>query len=123
VQREASSIVTAHAQRAVAEMRSAYPVRNYGRLSNRGRLVRGLRIDTRSDFAATSVIVRNGAPHAYLFEHGTATRHTASGISRGAARPGKVFIPIAVRQKTAMVAALMQLIERQGFSVNRPMAA
>lgn len=123
VQREASVIVTDHAQRAIAEMQTAYPVRTYGRLRNRGLLARSLRLDTRHDSASSSAIVRNRAPHAYLFEHGTATRHTALGKTRGAARPGKVFIPIAVRHKTAMTHALMDLIERQGFTVNRRQAA
>jgi len=69
------------------------------------------------------VILRNHARHAYLFEHGTAVRHTASGISRGAARPGKVFIPIAVRHKTEMTEELMRLLERQGFHITHGQAA
>ena len=123
MQREASVIVTAHAQRAVEEMRATYPVRNYGLARQRGALVRGLRVDRNLDNFSSSVIVRNRARHAYLFEHGTATRHTAAGISRGAARPGKVFIPIAVRHRTAMTEALIRLVERQGFQVDRRMAA
>src|SRR4029450_2066051 len=123
VQREASVIVTGHAQRAVEEMRATYPVRTYGLARNRGALLPGLRTDTRPDTVSSSAIVRNRAPHAYLFEHGTATRHTAAGISRGAARPGKVFIPIAVRHKTALTRDLIRLLERQGFQVTQSMAA
>jgi hypothetical protein len=123
VQREASVIVTDHARAAMTAMQAAYPVRTYGRLSNRGALLRGLRLESRTDAVSSSAILRNRAPHAYLFEHGTATRHTAAGISRGAMPPGRVFIPIAVREKTAMRNDLIALLERQGFTVNRQEAA
>lgn len=124
VRKEASRIVTGHAQRAMSEMQTAYPIRNYGRLRNRGRLQASLKIETRSDNFSSAAILRNRAPHAYLFEHGTAARHTAQGISRGAARPGRVFIPIAVDHKELMIADLMDLIEASGpFRINRAQAA
>ena len=61
------------------------------------------------------------APHAHLFEFGTAQRRWKSGKSTGAAPapPQKIFIPIAVRKRKHMTEELIDVVEGMGLKVTR----
>jgi len=116
--RESAAIVLARAEAARDAMAALYPVRDYGRLSGRGNLQKGLRVDTSSDFASASALVRNTAKHAYIFENGTSPRRWANGKSTGSMAPGRVFIPTAIKHRRAMVAELIALVRSAGFEVS-----
>jgi hypothetical protein len=115
---EATSILAAHAEEAYRQIYDKYPVREYGRKRGRGNLRRGLTLRNYTDRFSVFAVLRNTANHAYIYEHGTEMRHTARGQSRGAMPPGRVFIPIALRQKRIAVEALKELVRRHGFAVN-----
>lgn len=59
------------------------------------------------------------APHAHLFEFGTAQRRWTSGKSTGAAPPQKVLIPIAIRKRKHMTEELIDVVEGMGLKVTR----
>jgi len=117
---EAGVIVQAQAEAAMREMDLKYAEHEWT-----GALRRGL-IMTR-DFTQTRFgvrwIVRNRAPHAYWAEYGTEMRETIgrksvrAGVSRGRMAPLKIFIPIAMRRRRLMVAALTALLRRVGLIV------
>lgn len=112
---EAGAIVIAHAEFAKQEIQASYPE------GPTGNLKRGVTIEKQQagPFAAVA-IVRSRAPHATIYEKGTAQRRTAGGANRGsmpAAPPSQQFIPIAIRARRRMVAALIQLLQRAGLVV------
>lgn len=106
---DASAIVFAHADGALGEIRDAYPTRT-------GNLRKGLRrtVNAVGRFGA-GALVKNVAPHAWIFEHGTQARHTAIGANRGAMPAGRVFIPIVMRWRRKMYLQLAALLERHGL--------
>jgi hypothetical protein len=61
--------------------------------------------------------VISGARHANIYEHGTASRQTALGYNRGAARPGHVFAPTMERSQRTVYERLMALLQRVGLKV------
>lgn len=108
---EASRIVTDAAELAKAAIVQGYPIRS-GSLRNHVTL---------SHFSggrySAGALVKNTAPHAWIFENGTQARHTAIGADRGAMPPGHVFIPAAVRHRRGMYAQLRAMLERHGLQV------
>lgn len=119
---EARNIVESAASAAMAEMEQKYPIslgqKRRGRFVPGGALRKGLRITyhTDSEFGAWAT-VRNIAPHASLFENGTELRKTAKGYERGQTKPGRVFIPTAIKHRRKMNRALMAMMERHGLKV------
>jgi hypothetical protein len=109
--REASVIVHAQAEAAAREIAGAYPFHT-------GNLRDHLRVDVAGDAVSATARVRNTARHAWIFEHGTAARHWASGKSTGRMPEGRVFIPIAMQRRRIMLAALIDLVERSGLHVS-----
>ena len=118
---EATTLIHATASEALGEMRAAYPE------GPRGRLKKGLKVAFRQegDFGAAGVVT-NTSPHAFIFENGTQARYVSTlplgraknfGYRRGAMPPGRVFIPIAMRRRRAMYAALTEVVRRAGFQV------
>lgn len=73
--------------------------------------------ESSSRFAAVSRVLST-SPHAYIFENGTQLRYTKAGTARGAMPPFRVFIPISMRARKAMVEKLIGLVRRQGLKVN-----
>jgi hypothetical protein len=106
---EAGPIVTGAAEAAQSDASAAYPA---------GGLRDGLALVTEDGgrFGA-AVTVKNRAPHAWLFEYGTATRHTSLGWNRGAMPPGKVFVPAMERARRAMYDRLRELLRAAGLTV------
>jgi Bacteriophage HK97-gp10, putative tail-component len=108
---EAAELIRAAADGVAAEIVAAYPERT-------GNLRRGVRVTHETSRFGAASTVRNHAPHAYIFEVGTVARKTAIGAPRGVMRPGKVFIPRAVRARRALYAAQIALLRRAGFEVS-----
>ena len=131
---EAASVIHDAATGALEEIRAAYPE------GPKGNLKKGLKLTLRVsgsgpggditpgmgvEFGAAG-IVKNSAKHAWIFEHGTQARYVSElppgrvknfGYRRGAMPPGRVFIPIVVRRRRAMYAALSDVVRKLGFSV------
>jgi hypothetical protein len=96
--------IIADAARAQAQaMASAYPVGPTGNLRE------GVSSERTTPFRH---IVRNRAPHAHLYEHGTGTRRTRKGWHRGAMPAQHVWIPSAVRERTQMEDDLQALMDQ-----------
>jgi hypothetical protein len=126
---EAADIVLAHADRAQQEITAGYPIRSSNlhptpRRKSKwfppGNLhARVVTLKNRS-LISTAAIVQSRAPHAWLFENGSATRRTDRGSNRGkmpAAPMSQRMIPKVIRIRARMVAALIALVERAGFEV------
>jgi hypothetical protein len=111
---EANGIVNAHADAAQAAIAAQYP-------EGSGRLM-GLRhnLSIKSSYSAFGVTARliNRSPIAWIYENGTELRHTDLGINRGRMPAAKVFIPTVIRERRAMIADLVALVERAGLSVH-----
>lgn len=110
---EASHIVEATANAAAVEIRSGYAAHVVT-----GQLQGGV-VVTHADAGKYSAgaIVKNTAPHAVIFEHGTRARHTDRGVNRGAMPAGNVFIPAIVKARRRMYEQLRALLERHGLIV------
>jgi hypothetical protein len=120
---ESAVIVMAHAEAAKQEMAAKYPIGPKRKGHTPGALIRGLTIDRRVAVYTASAILRNRAPHAYIYEHGSEMRYTDTGVERGKMPPGRVFIPIAVRHRQIMTYALIDLVRRAGFTVSEAQVA
>jgi hypothetical protein len=109
---EARHEVIGAANGAAASVKAAYPV-------DEGRLRDGVQVlqDAPGPFGEGAV-VKNTAPHAYLFEHGTQARRNARGQNRGAMPPGRVFIPRIMRARQLMYERLKAIVARKGLSVS-----
>jgi hypothetical protein len=106
---EAAKIVHGAAEAADAEIYAAYP-------EVTGTLKRGLTIDRTEESWMTSAILKDRAPHAYIFEKGTEPRTTKQGWRRGAARAGRIFIPRAQKHRERMKHELIALVRSLGFT-------
>jgi len=120
---EATVIVEDSAKAAKEEMAAKYPIslgrKRRGRFIPGGQLRKGLKLEYRggqTPFGAW-VTVRNTAPHANIFENGTELRTTATGAERGSAKPGRVFVPIAIKHRRRMNRQLMRMLESHGLLV------
>jgi hypothetical protein len=117
---EAAGIIHETATGALEEIRAGYPE------GRRGGLKRGLKSTFSTSDFGTAGVVKNSSPHAFIFEQGTQARYIQTlplgraknfGYRRGAMPPGRVFIPIAIRRRRAMYAALTEVVRRAGFQV------
>jgi hypothetical protein len=71
-----------------------------------------------SPYGAIGRVV-SGAPHAYIYETGTASRQTDLGYDRGA-MPGKhIFIPTMIEHRRKLEDALADMLRRFGLQVER----
>ena len=121
---EAAPIVEKAAAEALVEARAGYERRPALRpgesrtFRGTGNLVSGLRIrPLASTTSGVLVQLVNVAPHAGLYENGTAARRTALGHFRGSMPPGHVFLPAVYRARTRMVQRLIELLTREGFTL------
>lgn len=109
---EANVIAFAHAQLAKQQIQAAYPQGKTGNLRH------GVTVTRADQRFSARAIVRSRAKHAHLFEYGTKTRKTKAGWNRGRmpeAPPTQAMIPIVIRQRRAMVRALIDLVRRSGL--------
>jgi hypothetical protein len=99
------------ADQAAAEIRAAYPT------GKTGNLKKGVKV-TKGDGGrfGTVYVVRNVAPHAFIYENGTQVRHF-KGASRGAMPPGRVFVPIIARRRRRMDTDLIAMVNNTGLVV------
>jgi Bacteriophage HK97-gp10, putative tail-component len=96
----AEPILLAHARRAETALHAAYPFIT-------GALRDGVRIVKREARGIAALFtVRSDAPHAHLYEFGTA--HT---------RPHAAFLPITEEQRRAAVRDVAAMVERTGLQV------
>jgi hypothetical protein len=108
----AQDVVQAHADAADGAIRAAYP------RGATGHLQAGLSEARETSAFGTRVRLKNTAKHAWIFENGTELRHTNLGANRGRMPAGKVFIPIVIRERRAMVEDLVAIVERAGLKVH-----
>lgn len=117
---EATAIAKLAASEAYAEARSGYPEQSRTERGT-GHLAAGLAIRERETTSKYGVAVQlvNRAPHALIYENGTAARYTHRRFraSRGSMPPGRVFVPAAVRARSRMYERLIALIVSKGFTV------
>jgi len=109
---DSDPIVSSAANGAAADIRAGYPTRT----GNLKKNVFVSRLDKGKDFRG--YIVKNTAPHAFIFENGTQARHTAIGANRGAMPPGHVFVPAVIRRRRQMYEQLKALLVRYGLVVS-----
>jgi hypothetical protein len=108
---EAQEIVVANANAAANDIRSGYPHGPTGNLRSHVTVAQ-----TRSRVTTTAK-VSSRAPHANIFERGTANRVTNKGWNRGRMpQPpaSERMIPKVARQRRIMVEALKALVLRHG---------
>lgn len=108
---DSQPIVDSSAENVAAEIRAGYP-RKTGRLANGVHTAPASTTET-----AAQARVVNEAPHAFIYEHGTAARHDALGRNRGMMRPGNVFIPRMIRARRAMFDRIGTVMTRYGLTV------
>jgi hypothetical protein len=104
---EAGKIIEAAGNRAVLDLRRAYPVVT-------GHLRDGVEVTHTRSRAGARAVVRSRAPHAWLYEHGVAGRKVGKGLNR---RPTFVFMKTMSRIRKEMYDAFQALLERHGLRV------
>jgi len=106
---EANAILLESAQAAKAEISAAYPD------TGTGNLRRGLVLTPARGRLFAGAILRNRAPHAWIYEHGTKLRRLLghgmyrAGTERGASPAHNTFHPIAEAHQRAAVRAIVDL--------------
>lgn len=104
------AILNKHATDAAAEIVAAYP------MGPTGNLKAGVKVRQRNMGMKVHKTVTNRAPHAWLYEHGSQTRQSASGAATPLP-PHPTFIPIAIRHRRAAEAEIKAALEKQGARV------
>ena len=95
----AGAIIAQHAQEAYTDIRAGYPVVT-------GTLRDGLTLrETSRSAMAPSWTLENPVFYAKIFESGSAS------VAGGTAGPGRVFVPISIRKRRAMRAAIVELLQ------------
>jgi hypothetical protein len=108
---EAGAIVNRAADDVEAQIKADYHTRS-------GAMVRGVKKKKKSiGQFGVMVQVSSTAYHAWMVENGTAARHTAKGVPRGAAEPKHVVIPAAERRRPQMYDELKAMIAKEGLTV------
>lgn len=104
--------VTSAAQAAATRIRDGYPKRT-------GNLRNGVKVTIQySGGTGVLAIVKNSAPHAWMFENGTQVRHTKIGADRGSMPAGHVFVPNAQQERRAMYQDLKAIVASEGLEVS-----
>jgi hypothetical protein len=107
---EASHLVDAAGNRAVLDLKRAYPVVT-------GNLWDGVEVTFTTSGVSTRARVRSRAPHAHLYEYGTEARHTALGLNRGRMKPTHLFGRTMSNVRRELFDQLRALLERHGLRV------
>jgi len=106
---EGREIVRGHIEDAESTIRASYAGHRRS-----GNLEKGLFTNLKESRFGTTAVLKNRAPHSYLFEVGTELDR-AGGTGRMPA--AKIFIPTVMRARRAMMADLVALLERHGLRV------
>ena len=126
---EAREVVSNAATDAMRETVNAYPIRttNVNPGIHRkttyfppGNLRRRVTIVNKSNNASALSVVRSAAPHAHLFEDGTARRTNSKGANRGSmpkAPLSELMIPKVIRIRRRMYEQLIAIVRAAGFVV------
>jgi hypothetical protein len=104
---EANAILLESAQAAKAEISAAYPVKT-------GNLRRGLVLMPARGRLFAGAILRQRAPHGWIYENGTKPRFNKAGAYRGFMEERPTFHPIAEAHQRAAVAAIIALERAHG---------
>jgi len=110
---EAEAIVEHYAEITASSIRQAYPI------GDTGKLRRGVKIQVLKRRFVAGRTVRSTSPAAHLWEFGTQNRVTRQGWRRGRmpAHKPEGLVAIAVRNRRAMVEALIAMLQKQPFEV------
>jgi hypothetical protein len=114
---EATHIIEASANRAVADMKANYPYRS-GDLRDHVE-----QTDAITSALGVSVTIKNTSKEAWWFEYGTQARHTDIGANRGAMPAVPVFVPAMEQNRREMYDAFGDLLTRNGLEVTGDAAA
>ncbi len=128
---EAAAVVRAVATQDAQETKSDYPIRQTGTSPGYrrktpyyppGNLRKGVTVSDKSTRVSAHFVVRSGAPHAWLFEHGTEgrNRQARNGANRGAMPPApdsEKMVVKAIRSRQRMVKQLIEIVKAAGFEV------
>lgn len=109
---KAGQVVQATARQMGQELQLNYP------RGKTGNLKRGVRVTFDVSNVSTRGVVRSAAPHAHLFENGTARRQTTRGANRGAMPKGptdELVAPRASRARKRMVEQLIAIVHEAGL--------
>src|SRR5262245_11367566 len=119
---DAIDIVNNAAEGAKAEIAAGY---HRGKTGN---LIAGLTIIQRAGFNKTVRELRNKAPHAWLWDHGSPLRHDTTvkanrerntGAKWGKSAPPCTFIKGVIKWRAWMYDRLTEMLESHGVTVNR----
>ena len=111
--RDAGPIVHAAAEETGRSIRATYEAHR-----KTGNLAEHVAIDIAGDAVSATARVRSTAKHAWLFERGSGPRRWAkNGKATGVMPATPTLVPIAVRRRSIMVAALVDLVEKAGLTV------
>jgi hypothetical protein len=108
--RDAEAIVTEYVEGAQAAIAAAYP-------SEAAALAERVTHTIAVDGYQIAASVRNPHPLAWIYDHGTMTRHTEAGVDRGAEGPKHIFVPIAYEWAREEYLALSAMLQGFGFIV------
>jgi hypothetical protein len=107
---EAEAIVTAHVTGAEADIKNAYP-------STAPALAAAMTHHLDREAYHIDAEVVNPHPLAWIYDHGTMLRHTATGAPRGGEGPHHIFVPRAYDWARRQYLELSGLLERYDFVV------
>lgn len=115
---EGGAIVEAHARAADNAIAQSYPIGKTGNLAG------GMRVTINANGRyGTGALIKNAAPHAWFYEHGTVkreyeTQRNKKRKSVGRMPPHPVFIPIMQDFRDLMYEELAHMLVRYGFAVS-----
>jgi hypothetical protein len=120
---DAKTIVLSHGDRAAANIQMGYPVGPSTPNHEGGNLKAGVRVRTLSGTGRfyAGVEVQSRAPHAKLYEFGTAGERSFNGANRGQMPPApadRAFLPELIRERRAMEGDFVDLLSRAGLDVS-----
>jgi hypothetical protein len=107
---EGNALVEAHTKAAADAVKDAYPVVT-------GNLKEGVKWSMKSSRYGSIGRVVSSAPHAFIYETGTASRQTDLGYNRGPMPGAKIFIPIMMEQRRDLERDLADLLRSAGMDV------
>jgi hypothetical protein len=107
---EGNALVEAHTKAAADEIRDRYP-------EVTGNLKAGVKWSMKSSRYGSIGRVVSSAPHAFIYETGTASRQTDLGYNRGPMPGAKIFVPTMMAQRRDLERDLADLLRSAGMDV------
>lgn len=93
---------------------------NYSAHVHTGRLRDSVKVSMKETPRRITGTVKTTAPHAHLFEFGTAARQTSQGVKRGImlpAPPAHAFLPVIEQDGRRMIARFIDVLRRHALEV------